>query len=251
MSAALLAPERHPIPLATAIEQIEKLKDKEVEERFARATLRTAEGLTEMAACVRVLESRGRDLSSLRMAILPYLRLIAHGQLAPEALLKFAASPYLLSAISRLPMDAQRHLIDSGMVRVAVVEADRSIGTREVDPRVLSHTEISRVFSSSGIVPPESQLTSKPRKQQRKRRVRVDAKARVMHVANAKIPLADVLAALAEAAGRQGDILDITGGPSVGAVVTQEEMDRLRAACKAMRLEEREFVRRAILSWLI
>lgn len=239
-------------PSQTIVREIESLATEEVEHRFAEATLRTARGLLEMAACVRVLESRGHDLTSLKMAILPYLRLIAHGQLVPELVLRFAASPSLLAAAARLPVNDQRKLLETGVVSVSVVEADRSIGVRDVDPRALSRHELSRIFSDSGIVPPERQVIAPRQRTARKRRVRIDAKSRQVYISNASAPLADFMAAMAEAAGRQGDIdrRDVNG-PSVGARLTEEERERMRAACKAMRIDEDEFVRRAILTWLI
>jgi hypothetical protein len=241
-----------PLPGAGLLREIEALADDQIEKRFAEATLRTAHGLLEMAACVRVLENRGHNLSGLKMAILPYLRLIAHGQLMPELVLRFAASPSLLAAAARLPMPDQKRLIDKGVVPMAVIEADRSIGIREVDPRVLSRRELSRVFGETGLVPPNQQIVAPHAKRSAKRRVRVDGLSRTVWISNTSAPLADFLSAMANAAGRQGDIdrRDVNG-PSVGARLTEEERDRLRAACKAMRLDEAEFVRRAILTWLI
>jgi hypothetical protein len=117
---------------------------------------------------------------------------------------------------------------------------------------VLSRRELARVFSEDGLVPPQKQIVVPRENRAPRRRVQVDARSRTVSISNTTAPLADFMAAMAEAAGRQGDIdkRDVTG-PSVGARLTEEERDRLRAACKAMRIDEPEFVRRAILTWLI
>lgn len=223
----------------------------QIQRRLVDATMRTATGLAEMAACVVELESRGVDLSHLKLAILPYLRLIASGQLLPDIVVRYAGQQRLLSAAAKIPLADQAVLLETGRVRIAVMEKDRSIGFREVDPRALTPHEINRVFSSDGILPAEKQIVE-PRPKRKVRRLYFDGRTRMLHIAKTQVPLGEVLAALAEAGGRQGDIpLTDVNSPSVGARLTHEERERLRAACKAHRLEESEFVRRAILTWLI
>jgi hypothetical protein len=73
-------------------------------------------------------------------------------------------------------------------------------------------------------------------------------------IGRASVPIAEVLAALAEAAGWQGviDDKDHTGNqPTASAKLTPDEKERLKALARAADLPEWEVVRRAILAWLV
>jgi len=235
---------------------LSQIPTEEIKARLSAALVRTADGLAEMAAYVGELEARGEDLSSLRLAIMPYLRKIAHRQLLPQLVVSYAGSPQLLSAVASLPIPDQHRLLERGTVAIAVVEEDGQIGSREIDPRALSVKQIPRVFSPDGIVPPRDQEV-KPRKKReatRKYSVRVDAKSRRIFVGRMAVPIAEVMTSLAEAAGWQGEIVDEQhhgNMPTAAAKLTENEKARLRAMAKAVNMEESEFVRRAILTWLI
>lgn len=62
-------------------------------ERLAQILARTAEDLIEMARIVRELESRGEDLSGLRLGMIDYLRRIAAGQLLPGLVVRLSGQP--------------------------------------------------------------------------------------------------------------------------------------------------------------
>jgi hypothetical protein len=230
------------------------LSSDEIKQRLTQALGRTAEGLAEMAACVRVLEERGDDLSWFRMGIKPYLRLIAQGQLLPSIVVTYAGLPNLLSAVAALPLSDQRHLIEQGTVAVAVVEQDGTIGTRQIDPRALPTRDIRRVFSSSGIVPPAKQAAAPKRQRREGRRysVRVAADREHLLVGKARVPIAEVLTVLSEEGGWGGVIdEDLHNCPTAAAKLLPAEKERLVAFAKATGLEEWEIVRRAILAWLV
>jgi hypothetical protein len=57
------------------------------------------------------LESRGEDLSDLKIGLLPLLREIAAGTLLPEVVVKFAGQPAALRAIGKRPMDEQEQYV--------------------------------------------------------------------------------------------------------------------------------------------
>lgn len=233
---------------------LSSLTTAQLEDRLASALGRTAEGIAEMAACVRELESRGEDLARLKLAIMPYLRRIAQGQLLPQVVVSYAGSRQLLDAIASLPLSDQQHLLDVGTVKVAVVEADGMIGAREIDPRALPPRDIARVFSPAGLRPPTEQLAL-PRTSREGRRysVRVDKQKRRVLVGRMSVPIAEVLTALAEAAGYGGEIPaeDFVGRHKAHTPLTDGEKERLVAMAKATGVSETEIVRRAILTWLI
>lgn len=242
---------------ATGTIDLTVLSSDDLRERLASAMGRTAEGLVEMAACVRELEARGEDLSGLHMAILPYLRRIAYGQLLPRLVIAYAGTPKLLSHASTLPLPDQERLLAEGTVEVAVAERDGSIGSRRIDPRAIPPRDLARIFSEEGIVAPERQQPRKrnPRAAGRTFAVRVDRERRRLLVGRMAVPIAEVMLALSEAAGYGGEIDDDARQqnlmPRAVTNLTPEEKERLGALAKAMNLEEREVVRRAILTWLI
>lgn len=217
----------------------------------------TVQGVIRMAAIVRILSDRQYDVAKLKLSLTEYLRQVAAGRLLPEALAKFQAAPLLLSRLETLPISSQKRILDDGVVAVATMSGE----VIDVPLGELGRDEIFRVFGQGTIRTPQEQSQYLARKLRPaktragalpRRRVRIDAKTRMVQISNASAPLADFMAALSEAGGRQGDIgPGDVNGPSVGARLTEEERERMRAMCKAMRLDEAEFVRRAILTWLI
>ena len=76
----------------------------------------------------------------------------------------------------------------------------------------------------------------------------MDRETRTVRVGRQTVPLASIIAALAEAAGARGVMEDSPENPAhtIGGKVTAEEKERLRAAAKAHNLPEWEMVRRAV-----
>lgn len=98
-----------------------------------------ADNLVTMARAVKALEDRGEDLSPLRIALLPKLRLIACGQLLPEVLTR--GWPYrLVRFVTRLPLDEQRRFVDGDPLKVAVYAPDG----KEVTHRLVEILDLER-----------------------------------------------------------------------------------------------------------
>lgn len=241
------------------VSDLSTVSTEELRSKLAAALAHTAQGLTEMAGCVRELEARGEDLSALRLAVLPYLRRIGHGQLLPEIVVSYAGSPKLLAAVSALPIPDQHSLLDTGSVPVAVFDGNGGIGVRQIDPRALSTRDIQRVFAPDGIRPPVDQVEQFRKKGAprvgRRYQVRVDRTRREVIVGQMRVPVAEVLTALSEAAGWGGEMDEearkTQGMPRASTNLTEEEKERLVALSKALQLSEWEIVRRAILVWLL
>lgn len=244
----------HAIVSRHSSDELAKMETQNLRAELAMCLKLTAADFTYMASIFRELSRRGENLDDLRQGLGTYLALIADGNLLPEIVVQFSGRHSLLQAIAALPISDQRQIADDGTVELvgANGEANRipvtALTTRNIrqvfaDHRLRSRNEQIVLMENGGI--------DRPAKKARKRRVWADPRTKLMHIANARIPIGQIMSAVAEAAGRQGDIIGDVNGPSVGARLTEEERERLRAACKAMRLDEPEFVRRAILTWLI
>lgn len=70
----------------------------------------SAENLTRLSIIVTELESRGEDLKSIHMGLLPILRQIASGELLPDIVVLYAGQPALLKGISKLHVDEQKRI---------------------------------------------------------------------------------------------------------------------------------------------
>jgi hypothetical protein len=83
----------------------------------------TADNLLRMAVVVAELESRGEDLSDLKLGILPILREIAAGRLLPAVVVQFAGQPGVIKQI------AKRSREDQELIVTGVLPAPRPTGT--------------------------------------------------------------------------------------------------------------------------
>lgn len=108
----------------------------------------TAETLLELAAIVKELEWRGEDLENLKLSMIHWLRLIANGQLLPEVVVKFQATPMVMRKIARLPIPDQRRLANGGSVDLLANEKGE---TRSVPPDAMSRDEIEQAFATDHI----------------------------------------------------------------------------------------------------
>jgi hypothetical protein len=73
----------------------------------------TAENLLRLAVVVAELESRGEDLSDLKIGLLPILRQIAAGTLLPEVVVYYAGKPLAMKRIAALPPAEQRAYVEA------------------------------------------------------------------------------------------------------------------------------------------
>lgn len=242
--------------LEIAISKLSDVSTQELREELSRGLTLTASVLTRLGAVWAELERRGEDLSALRIGIARMLPLIASGRLAAEAVVAFAGRPLVLRAIEGVPLDMQRRLADGEPVPVYLPD--------EKEPKSLPLSRIpslaiTRVIAD-GIVrtPAEQRLASRPKQKvrfrQRQYHVTIDRDARTATIGRMVIPIATIIAAMAEAAGAKGFVIDSAAAQAktVTGKVTDEEKERLRSAAKAHGLEEWELVRRAVVAmWLL
>ncbi len=115
------------------------LPTERLREILAECLRNQAQNLVLMAKSVKALEDRGEDLSELRIALMPKLRLIACGQLLPEVLLRGWPSR-LVQFVSRLPIDQQERLVNGEAIDVSVYGPSGEVTIQKFGP-----TEIDRV----------------------------------------------------------------------------------------------------------
>lgn len=205
--------------------------------RLSGLLARTASDLQEMAEIVAELDSRKVDLHGLRIGLLGYLRRIATGTLAPEAVVRFASAPALLERISTLPIDRQRDLARGETVALAVWQGE-SVTHRLFDPLTLTTQQQKQVFGSGEIRSVEQQIpllthTAQIDRTRRKAklpgsRVRADRKTGDVIVNRTSIPYGELLAALSELSDPTPD-----EEPTVPVQVklTTEQHRRLKVHC--------------------
>jgi len=133
----------------------------------------TAEHVQRLAAVWFELEKRGHDLSHLRTGIGRHLSAVALGRIAPEAVVRLAGNATAMRALTHLPIDEQRRILDVGTVAVQRYE-----GVVEVPIANLSPQDVARAFDpiEGRLLPPGQQRTPRQikRRTERTRRVIVE-----------------------------------------------------------------------------
>jgi hypothetical protein len=162
-----------------------------------------------------------------------------------------------LRALEGVPLDVQRRLADGEPIPIYLPGEQ---GPRSLPLARIPAAAVTRVIADGVVRTPSEQrlaIRAKKHKQaesQRKYAVTVDRQARTLKIGKAVIPIATVIAAMAEAAGARGQIIDTPEAPArtAGGKFTDEEIERLRAAAKAHGLAEWDLVRQAVVAmWML
>lgn len=205
MSTALQIPTSH--DESEILDRLTPLSNADLRSRLAESLTRSVDELREAAACARLLEERGEDLSHLPGRLLNYLRLIAHGQLQPEVVVHFAGSPTLMRTIAGLPKPDQKRLADGGKVELAV-RRGTTFDTRLVSPLDMGKDQFRQVFAGSRIrsvpeqiahfemAPPATETETPQASNRRPARVEADAKNATVRVGRTTVGVKEVLGAL-------------------------------------------------------
>ena len=229
----------------------------QLRQELAHGLTLTAVTLTKLGMVWAELERRGEDLSDLRVGIARTLPLIAAGRLAAEAVVAFAGRPMILRSLEGVPLDMQRRLADGEPIPVYLPGEQ---GPKSMPLARIPAAAVTRVIADGVVRTPAEQRLAirtkkhKPTESQRKYAVTVDREARTLKVGKVVIPIATVLAAMAEAAGARGVIVDSADTPAkvIGGKFTDDEVGRLRAAAKAHGLAEWDLVRQAVVAmWML
>lgn len=225
----------------------------------------SAASLLRAAGILAELERRGEDMSQFKAGIGRTISMIASGRLAAEAVVAFVGRPGVLQLMDGLPLDRQREL--AAGAEVEVYDPDQKATVRGT-VSALPHAAVRRVFADGRELDPAAQRLAMTARAKRKRaesdgreyRVTVDRERRVVRVGRMEVPVEEVLAAFALAAvGDRPPDADLRAdakraGTSVAVAechLTADEDERLRAACKAKKLDRGEAVRRAVVAMLL
>lgn len=239
--------------------EVSSMTTEELKAELARGLTMTAAILSKLARIWDELERRGEDLSELRYGVARLLPLIASGRLASEAVVAFAGRPLILRCLEGVPLDEQRKLADGMPIPVYLPGSDEPQSLPLV--RIPS-VAVTRVICDGSVrTPAEQRLAMRKRekkteenKEQRRGTITVEKEERTIRIGRYTVPLASVIAALAEAAGAKGEVFDSVEMPAktIAGKVTDEEKERLKAAAKAHGMEEWEMVRQAVVAmWLL
>lgn len=185
--------------------ELQQLTTDELRDQLAAHLQLTAEHMLRTALVVRELEERGEDLTDLKLGLLPYLRRIAHGQVVPELVVRYAGFPALIQRLSSFPLPEQRKIAAGEPVELLVLRGETS-DTRKVDPLHLTRDQLYQVFARDHIRTTAEQaalledVRAKPRapKRPKKTRVRTDAERGGLVVGRSFVSVDEVLHALAE-----------------------------------------------------
>ncbi len=185
-----------------------ELSSERLRTALVKSLARTAAELKRLAWIVRILEERGEDLTDLRIGLLTYLRQIAYGRLAPEALVRFADSTSLMNVVAGLPVHEQEQLAAGEPVKLVVRRPDGSNDVRLADPLKMTRDQIGQAFGRGKIRDEAEQIliledrATKPiagdkRGAVKVGKVRADRKRGGLVIGRTFVPAADVVAALA------------------------------------------------------
>lgn len=247
-----------PAIVAEEYEELHAFSTKRLREELARTLHLSAAYLRRLAVIVRLLEERGEDLSDLKLDLLPYLRLIAHGQLLPELLVQHGHSPLLIRMARALPIPDQARLASGEPVPLAIRQRDGTIDHRMVNPSYLTREQMTLVFSMGRIRPIEEQIVvleargraQEPRLETPRGAVRPDLKRGGIVVGRTFVPVADVVQALAALRGPEESKEENTGPDhTIPIKLSDAEHERLQMAAVRGRTKMTPLIRRALIAY--
>lgn len=152
-------------PQIDAPTPISRMPTDELRKELARAITMTADALSYLAACWVELERRGEDLSNLRMTLAPYLRAVASGSMAPEAVIAFAGRKMVLRWIGKQPLELQRKLASDPRVTIISGGQERKVPINDLTSVELNLVRAETMIASEKLpVIKTKRRTSKPSK---------------------------------------------------------------------------------------
>lgn len=101
-----------------------------------------AQNVARMATIIKRLDELGAEVT-IDNSILPYIRLIAHGQLSANAFTQLSCEPQLLDKVMRLPLPIQERAASNEPFRVMESNGDH----RMVKPLDMTPRERRQVFA--------------------------------------------------------------------------------------------------------
>jgi len=233
------------------VDDLQQCDTATLREMLSTAMQDSADAIRRLAMIVRELESRGEDLSGLRIGIVNHLRRIAYGQTIPEVVLRFMQYPLLLKFVGSLPLPDQEQLATGVPVPLAF-RTDTGVDHRLVDPLDLTGVQVRQVFVQGAIRSPEQQvayLEVAPKPTTAKKlsngSCRPDRERGGLRVGRKFLPLSDVLETVAELRGTGVEtVVDTPVSVPVKLTHDEHRMLKVRAAQSGCSISD--LVRRAL-----
>lgn len=236
----------------------ETLNLEQVTERFKTDMGMTVSKLKDMAVSWRWYVRHGHEklIEGFREGVGHYVQLIANRRVAPEIVKTFLGQASKIRAVAGLPLERQRELANGATV--SVYEPNKK-AVIEVTLAKLPPENLGYVFrDGKELDPSEQEIIHRPKRHEPVREaktIKVDRQTQSIKIGQTTVPIAKVMGAMAEAAGRQGNI-DANQhatdcGETIIGNVTPDEKQRIQSAAKATGLPTTEWVRRACLSQLV
>jgi hypothetical protein len=145
---------------ASNIEKLEaelsEMDTEKLKAELARSLAISVENLTRAAIIIGIIESRGEDLSALKLGLIQYLRKIACGQLLPEVVARFIGHP-ALKRIAVLPIPDQKRCLNVDGLQIGVL-VNGNITHRFKPILLMEAFEVQQVFASDHIRDVEEQV---------------------------------------------------------------------------------------------
>lgn len=247
---ATIDAERHGLDTT----RLQQLETPALRAELARALTVTAESVAYLAAVWRELEGRGEDLSDLRTGLGSYLPLIAAGQLDPEAVVRFAGQRTLLRSVATLPIAEQRRLARGGPIRILTIDPSGEFATRELPATQLTASMARLVFDEGRLRTADEQRAildsakiATRRREMAPRRVGLDPRSGQLRIGRTRVPVGEVMAALAAAVPEVEDIAaDDEGAKMIPVRLTAEEHQALKIRAAEGGLSLQRLVRVAL-----
>lgn len=186
---------------------LQSMSTDDLKSLLAHSVQVTARHLQYLAAIWVELERRGEDLSSMRAGILEYLPMIANHRIDARVVVNYAGQKTLLAALSRLPIETQSSIVESGYVTVVSLDHDGSHQDLQTPLNGLTARQVYQVFADDRLRTPAEQYkllaakearteSTRSRSPRKSRRVKVENG--VLIVSSAAADLDRVIDALSE-----------------------------------------------------
>lgn len=192
----------------TEAERLQQLPTHELRAELGRALSISAEHLVYLAAVWSELQRRGEDLSDLRSGLATYLPQIALGRLDANAVIQYAGNRTMLRMIAELPIETQQSLLAGDAITVLSADQDGKYVEKAVTLSELNIAQ-ARLAIAGGYMRPvaeQRQVIEAARRAQAKRlptparsaKARLDPRTGHLVVGRARVPVGEVLGALAD-----------------------------------------------------
>lgn len=170
------------------------MSTEQLKQALASSIEMTAKHLIYMGMIWKELEARGEDLSALRQGIVAYIPMIAHDRLDARVVVQYAGQKTLLAALSRLPINEQRKVLDAGTVIAIRIEEGQTV-EKPLSLANMTAADVHLVFTEEGVRPVEEQrilLASKIRRAIKKKKEKTYRTVRRATVQDGKFILGGV-----------------------------------------------------------